>query len=755
MDNPFKFSRHLNDCNCKWCSRDAKGSSEKGGDEPAIPAFSHSSNSVNTQLDVTNNTSAFYIHNHTSDTSGHSDDYSFIEAWAPQGEGHCSLNLPFQRRNYNGSVEPSINVSWPSQRVPSEESCLCDRRTQSISISGSLLNDDSSEVDSNYSLHIEGATLDNGHNEVEVIKDATASHGLHKLWGVTFMKGLQLEARPDCQIIDHSDMAKWIQQAHREAAKHDKPNYLGARVQVVSNLNISLWRSLLAQYKYSRVVDYLQFGFPIGLDYDNFTYNQQADNHASANSFPEAVDEYIQTEIKHKALVGPFHSKPFERTHVSPMMTRSKPDATRRLIVDLSWPLGNSVNSRIPDNYFDNTPCSLKYPTIDHIVQRIVQVGDQALIFKIDLKRAYRNLRTDPRDFTVLGLSWRGAQYIDVSVPFGLKTGACACQLVTDSVTHLLAQTNYWTCAYLDDIIGVSHPNAANSAFLSLKNLITSLGLPINPDKVSPPTHELTCLGIHINARTKTLTIPEAKMSEVKQLCDLWSTRTHASRKDLQKLIGHLLYLHRCIEPSRLFVNRILQVLRNCPPGGKTQLKDAFFRDIQWFRTFMHNFNGITKIHDQPNKCTHLYVDACLTGIGAFVDGQVYHHEIPYCYRLSLTIVHFEMLNVMVALRLWGESWTNATVKVHCDNAAVVSILNSGSSRDPFLAAAARTLWLIKAQYNIKLIVTHIRGTDNTYADILSRWSHFKGSNSSVVQFLTKCRWNTIDVNWLQPNFNI
>ena len=151
---------------------------------------------------------------------------------------------------------------------------------------------------------------------------------------MTFTKNLAISKRQDCQIIEQSDMAEWIQLAHKEAAKHNKPNYLGAQVQVVSQLNIPLWKLLLANYKYSRVVDYLQFGFPVGLDYENF--NQQVDNHASANKFPEAVDAYIAVELKHKALVGPLQSNPFTQMHTSPMMTRPKPDSTRRLIVDLS-----------------------------------------------------------------------------------------------------------------------------------------------------------------------------------------------------------------------------------------------------------------------------------------------------------------------------------------------------------------------------------------------------------------------------------
>ena len=169
----------------------------------------------------------------------------------------------------------------------------------------------------------------------------------------------------------------------------------------------------------------------------------------------------------------------------------------------------------------------------------------------------------------------------------------------------------------------------------------------------------------------------------------------------------------------------------------------------------MEKFNGVTKMHDQGEHSVQLYVDACLTGIGAYSEGQVYHQEIPHCYRLSLTIVHYEMLNVMVALHLWGQLWKNSNVTVYCDNAAVVSVLNSGSSQDAFLAAAARTLWLIKAQFNTKLIVRHIKGVDNVYADVLSRWSHLKQSNSSVIKFLAKCTWHYIKPEWLQPDFTI
>ena len=52
----------------------------------------------------------------------------------------------------------------------------------------------------------------------------------------------------------------------------------------------------------------------------------------------------------------------------------------------------------------------------------------------------------------------------------------------------------------------------------------------------------------------------------------------------------------------------------------------------------------------------------------------MYQCPIPQCYLLSLGIVHFEMLNVLVAVRLWGSSWQYMKIKLFCDNKAVMNI---------------------------------------------------------------------------------
>ena len=150
-----------------------------------------------------------------------------------------------------------------------------------------------------------------------------------------------------------------------------------------------------------------------------------------------------------------------------------------------------------------------------------------------------------------------------------------------------------------------------------------------------------------------------------------------------------------------------------------------------------------------------VFVDACPAGIGAYFLGRVYYAPMPLRYQLTLTIVHMEMLNTVVAFRVWGQFWRDKKIRVHCDNAAVVSVLNSGASRDPFLSACARTLWLLKAKYNVHMEVQHIRGSLNTYADTLSRWPGFSNSTSAVVKHLKKCEWHVVNETLLEPDFSV
>ena len=68
---------------------------------------------------------------------------------------------------------------------------------------------------------------------------------------------------------------------------------------------------------------------------------------------------------------------------------------------------------------------------------------------------------------------------------------------------------------------------------------------------------------------------------------------------------------------------------------------------------------------------------------------------------------------MIMAAAVWGHKWSGSLVCIQCDNAAVVAIVNSGTSRDQDAMHLLRCLAFIMAKFNFLLVVSHIRGLEN------------------------------------------
>ena len=287
------------------------------------------------------------------------------------------------------------------------------------------------------------------------------------------------------RVLDCDNLIQWVCEAHTIVSATKRPNYQVARIKVPTELNIDNWRALCGNFQDQILLDYLEYGFPLCVNRSNFIHNESVTNHPSAIQFPHDVDIYFEKELKHKAIVGPCPAFPFP-VHYSPLLSRPKPDDTRRIIVNLSFPYGDSVNDRISNAVYDGADFNLKYPSVDNIVEAIHELGPDVLLSKIDVSRAFRNLRVDPGDFDLLGLSWKGASYLDVSVPMGMKTGSALCQRTTDVLRHVMTSRGVRTFNYIDDVICVHRRQNADTEFEILYSLFEFLGIPINPKKVVP-----------------------------------------------------------------------------------------------------------------------------------------------------------------------------------------------------------------------------------------------------------------------------
>ena len=233
---------------------------------------------------------------------------------------------------------------------------------------------------------------------------------------------------------------------HKIVKETGKPNFLQACLPVTSQLNVDRWNILLKDYWDQQLLQLLQFGFP--LDFNRCCpLKHEVGNHSSANEFPADVDAYIEEECKFGALLGPFDVNPIENAHNSPFMTRNKPKQakdSRRVIIDLSWPLGASLNSGIDKNTYLDAP----FPTSE-----LKHLGRGTLLYNIDISRAFRHIKVGPGDYDLLGLHWRHV-YVDTCVLFRTRHGSQIFQRLSDPVRHIMHQKGFRVIDYIDDYVG-------------------------------------------------------------------------------------------------------------------------------------------------------------------------------------------------------------------------------------------------------------------------------------------------------------
>ena len=87
-----------------------------------------------------------------------------------------------------------------------------------------------------------------------------------------------------------------------------------------------------------------------------------------------------------------------------------------------------------------------------------------------------------------------------------------------------------------------------------------------------------------------------------------------------------------------------------------------------------------------------------------------------------LSIPNKELFPVVVAASLWGHRWATKLVEFCSDNMAVVSVLSSGTSKDPNMMVLLRNLSLVAARYSFAFTACYTPGRDNSIADALSRF---------------------------------
>ena len=268
----------------------------------------------------------------------------------------------------------------------------------------------------------------------------------------------------------------------------------------------------------------LREGFRVGYDYQKSVTKQKSGNMRSGEEHRGVVEEYIHKELAAGRLRGPYDVSRFPMVHSSPFGVIPKSEVCKwRLIIDLSAPIGSSMNDGINKDL-----CSLTYLSIDSVAEKVAQYGVGCLLAKFDLKVAYRNIPVHPDDRHLLGLQWDNSLYIDTCLPFGLRSAPMIFTAVADALAFIIGlRIKSWLDHCLDDfvILGPADSDQCQRDLLAGLEVCSRLGFPVAEDKTFGPATTLTLLGIEIDSVVGELRLPFDMLTKLRLLVAKWRSR--------------------------------------------------------------------------------------------------------------------------------------------------------------------------------------------------------------------------------------
>lgn len=145
---------------------------------------------------------------------------------------------------------------------------------------------------------------------------------------------------------------------------------------------------------------------------------------------------------------------------------------------------------------------------------------------------------------------------------------------------------------------------------------------------------------------------------------------SHATKHDIFSLVGKLSWATKCIPAGRIFVRRMLDLVRTMKHlHYKFRLNQEFIADLNWWRRFLPVLNGKYSF-PEPHWTASESLEPRVLGVAVFlvVPGSKWP-ELVLGGRCS--IAWLEIVPVLIACLVWGHCWLGKRTTIHSDNQSV------------------------------------------------------------------------------------
>ena len=174
----------------------------------------------------------------------------------------------------------------------------------------------------------------------------------------------------------------------------------------------------------------------------------------------------------------------------------------------------------------DKELASASYTAVDDTVATILQLGRVALLAKMDIKQAYRNVPVHPEDRLLLGMLWEGKVYMDTALPFGLRSALLTFTALATALLWIMKQKGDTIAdSYIDNFLTAGPPNSTECQRNSdiMCEACEEVGLLTEPEKDEEgPATTVSFLGLELDTAALEIRLPEKKLSGLRAELTKW-----------------------------------------------------------------------------------------------------------------------------------------------------------------------------------------------------------------------------------------
>ena len=222
---------------------------------------------------------------------------------------------------------------------------------------------------------------------------------------------------------------------------------------------------------------------------------------------------------------------------------------------------------------------------------------------------------------------------------------------------------------YLDNYLTMGPPNTeiCNQSLQRLIDVCAMLGIPLAAEKVEGPSATIEFLGIQLDTVRMEARLSTEKLTRICTVIQDWRLKRNATKREILFLVGLLQHAAKAVRPGRIFVRRMYSKAAKLQEMEHfTRLNKEFWSDLQWWHTFLTDWNGVALLPPPRKPSLTVQTDASGSwGCAGILAARWFQFQWPQDWS-PIAIMAKEMVPIVISCAITcmgGQCFFNATTK--------------------------------------------------------------------------------------------